>query len=322
MIRIRPRRSVLFMPATNARALAKARTLPADVIVIDLEDAVAPEAKAEARERLRETVLDGGFGDREVVARINPPTADLGQEDMRTVGRLPLDGMLLPKVEHEEEIATAHAALSEAGAPDTLGIWLMIETPRGVLAAERLCAVSSRLRCLALGTSDLATDLRVPHTPSREGLLHALSHCVLAARANGLDVLDGVHLALDDPSMFRRACEQGRVLGFDGKTLIHPSQIADANDVFSPSATDVSSARALLDAWKEGRARGQGMAVHAGKLVEHLHAAEVRGSQAHAQRLCLPIDVRFARLYRQLGERALAKGLAWRVRCARAARAG
>ena len=269
-----PHRSVLFMPATNERALNKARTLAADVIAIDLEDAVAPEAKASARDQLRDTVLKGGFGHRKVVARVNPLDTDYGSDDIKAVARLPLDAVLLPKVEHEDEIQAADAALEAAGAKTDLALWFMIETPRGVLAAERLCAASPRLQCVALGTSDLAKDLRVPQSPSRTGLMHALSTCVLAARAHGLDVLDGVYLNFRDADGYRKVCEQGRALGFDGKTLIHPSQIADANEIFAPAVEQVDTARRLLEAWKAARANGEGVAVLDGKLVENLHVEE------------------------------------------------
>ncbi|MDX1431581.1 MAG: CoA ester lyase [Gammaproteobacteria bacterium] len=280
---IRARRSLLFVPASNARALDKARTLPVDVVIMDLEDAVAPERKAEARAQLAAELGRGGYGQRERVVRVNAIDGTVGAEDLACVARLPLDAVLLPKVETDATVRAAAAALDRAGAPANLPLWIMIETPAGVLEARAICAASPRLACVVMGTSDLARDLRQPHTPDRVGLVPALLWCVLAARAAGLDIVDGVHLDLRDDDGLERACRQGRALGFDGKTLIHPAQIAACHRAFTPSTEEIDAARCVLDAWHDARARGDGVAVVNGRLVEALHVEEARRTLALAE---------------------------------------
>jgi citrate lyase beta subunit/ferredoxin len=279
----RPRRSVLFMPGSNVRALTKARTLPADALILDLEDAVAPNAKAESREHVREAVLQGGYGRRELLVRVNGQTSRWWAQDIEAVATLPVDGVVLPKVEGPDDVTGAAAALDRASGRLDLPLWAMIETPRGVLAAEAIAAASPRLACLVMGTSDLTKEIRGRHTPDRAALVPALSHCVLAARAHGLDILDGVHLELTDEAGLRAICDQGRTLGFDGKTVIHPSQIGPSNEAFGPSPEDTAQAEAVVAAWESARREGRGVVVVEGRLVEVLHAQEAERTLALAR---------------------------------------
>lgn len=273
---IRPRRSVLYMPGSNARALDKARTLAADALILDLEDAVAPDAKATAREQVAKAVSDGGYGNREVVVRVNGLATDWGADDVAAVAPLPVDAVLFPKVESADEVHQAVAAMDRAGGRPDLPAWIMAETPRGILAIDDIAGSTDRLECIVMGTSDLAKEMRVRHTPERTGFLGPLSMCVMAARAHGLDIVDGVYLDLQDEAGFQAACVQGRDMGFDGKTLIHPRQLAAANQVFMPAAAEVERAGAIIQAWEEARAAGKGVVVVEGRLIENLHVEEAR----------------------------------------------
>lgn len=268
---VRPRRSALFMPASNARALEKARTLDADVVIFDLEDAVAPDAKEQARQQACDAVASGGYGHRELVVRVNGLDTDWGAQDLRAVTDQPPAAVLLPKVESTAIVRTALQLL-----PETVDIWCMIETPMGVLSVNDVAGISGRVRCLVAGTSDLSADLKVRDRADRMPLIASLSAIVLAARAYGQCALDGVHLALDDAEGFRTVCEQGRDLGFDGKTLIHPSQVAPCNAVFAPDEAAVAQARKIVAAFEAAEALGEGMVVVDGRLVENLH---VRAAQ-------------------------------------------
>lgn len=270
----RPRRSVLYMPGANARALDKARALTVDALIFDLEDAVAPEAKGLAREQVVAALGRGGYAPREVIVRVNALGTRWGHDDIKAVAKVGVDAVLLPKVETSEQVIEAVAALDAAGAPPGLSLWITIETPRGVLAAAALAAASPRVGAIVVGTNDLAKDLRVRLTADRRGLLFALSACVLAARAHGLVVLDGVHADLDDEPGLRAACEQGRDLGFDGKTLIHPRQIVAANAAFAPGEAEIAAARAVVAGWERAQASGQGVCVVDGRMVERLHVDE------------------------------------------------
>jgi citrate lyase subunit beta/citryl-CoA lyase len=281
--KLRPRRSVLYMPGSNPRALEKARTLPADGLILDLEDAVAPGAKALARDQVAAAVRAGGFGRRELVVRVNALGTPWGADDVAAVASLPVDAVLFPKIESAEQVRAAVEALDHSGAPAVLPVWAMAETPRAILESASIAAAHPRLTVIVMGTSDLTKDLRARHTPDRLPMLASLAHCLLAARASNLDILDGVHLDLDDEAGFRNACEQGRNLGFDGKTLIHPKQIAIANEVFGPSAQDVEFARRVIAAWEEARQQGEGVVVVDGKLVENLHVEEARRTLAMAE---------------------------------------
>lgn len=272
----RPRRSLLYMPGSNARALEKGRSLPADGLILDLEDAVSPDIKAEARNQVKESLVAGGYGQREIVIRVNGLDTPWGHDDLVMAARSRADAVLLPKVESADAVRRAEAILRASQAPDDLAIWCMMETPRGILHAEQIADASHRLGALVMGTSDLAKDLQCAHTEMRLPLLHSLSTCLLAARAAGLAIIDGVHLDLDDESGFRQACEQGALLGFDGKTLIHPKTIAVANEVFAPSEQEVAWSRRVIEAHAEASRAGQGVVLVDGKLIENLHVENAR----------------------------------------------
>ena len=271
-----PRRSVLYMPGSNPRALAKGTGLPADVLILDLEDAVAPDAKETGREAIRAALADKvSYGDRELVVRVNGLDTAWGYGDLAAMATAGADAILLPKVESGDMVRRAAAALDAAGASEELPIWCMVETPRGVLNALEI-ADQHRVRCLVMGTSDLTKDLLARETPDRLAMQTSLRLCLLAARAARIAIVDGVHLDLNDEEGLRIACEQGRDLGFDGKTLIHPKQIAAANDAFGPSTEAVAKARRQIEAYEAALASGQGVAVLDGKLVENLHVVEAR----------------------------------------------
>ncbi|MBQ0797185.1 MAG: CoA ester lyase [Zhongshania sp.] len=269
-----PRRSVLYMPGSNARALEKARSLDADVLILDLEDAVSPAQKAVARDQVLAAVTDGGYGRRELVVRINGFDTEWGRKDIEAFANAPISALCLPKVESAAEIHAVVQVLQQAGANANLKLWAMAETPRGILAVSEIAGAHARMDAIVLGTSDLAKDLRVPHTPQRLGMLTSLGMCVLAARAHGIDVFDGVHLDVDDENGLHTACEQGVELGFDGKTLIHPKQIAVTNQLFSPSSDTLARAEKIRLAWQAAEAEGKGVVLVDGRLVEALHVEE------------------------------------------------
>jgi citrate lyase subunit beta/citryl-CoA lyase len=276
-----PRRSVLYMPGSNRRALDKARTLPADALILDLEDAVAPDAKEGARATIRKALAEpSAYGLREVVVRVNGLDTRWGHDDLVSMATAPVDAILLPKVESPDLVRIAGAILDAAGAAPNLPIWCMMETPRGILRAEAI-ADHPRVGCLVMGTSDLVTAIQAQHTPTRLPMLVSLGACLLAARAAGIAVLDGVYLDLNDEAGFAASCRQGRELGFDGKTLIHPKQLAAANAAFRPSPDELERARAIVAAFEEAQAAGKGLVVVNGKLVENLHVAEAKRHLAH-----------------------------------------
>lgn len=267
-------RSVLYMPATNARAMDKARSLPVDAVVFDLEDAVAPAMKDSARKQLLAQLAAGGYGPRQLVARCNALATPWGEADLRALANSPVDTLCLPKVEGLAQLRAVAAQLEFLQRPD-IALWPMIETPAGVANVEAI-ASHHRVSALVMGTTDLAAQLRLPPDPLRRGLQYALGRCVLAARLAGIAALDGVYLDIKDESGLRQVCEQGRALGFDGKTLIHPGQIAVTNAVFGPDAAAVEHARRLLDCWEAAAADDQGVAVLDGKLIEIMHVDEAR----------------------------------------------
>lgn len=273
---VRPRRSVLFMPGSNTRALAKARTLPADALIFDLEDAVAPDAKARARQQVIDTLRTGGYGSRELIVRVNALTTPWGRNDVAAVATSGANAVLLPKVESGDTVRQALSILTEQDAPESLAVWCMLETPRGILRAEDIAAASPRVQALVMGTSDLTKELRAATTPDRAPLRHSLGHCLLVGRAYGLAVLDGVHLDLGDEAGFAAACRQAAALGFDGKTLIHPKTITTANEVFAPAPQEVAWARRIIAAHADAVAAGQGVVVVDGRLIENLHVDDAR----------------------------------------------
>ena len=276
----RLRRSVLFLPGANPRALEKARGLPADCLIFDLEDAVAPDVKDDARASVAAALRTGGYASRELILRVNPLETPWGHADLAEAASLPLDAVLLPKVEHAERVRLAIDLLDALGAPPELGVWCMIETPLGVLAAAEIAAASPRLGALVVGTSDLNKDLHAREAPDRRPLLTALGLVLLAGRAHDRAVLDGVHLELDDAEGFRGSCRQGSELGFDGKTLIHPTQIDPANAAFTPSAAEVARARRIVAAYGEAAGSGKGAVRIDGRLVEALHVEMARRTLA------------------------------------------
>ncbi len=278
-----PRRSILYMPGANTRAMEKAKSLDCDTIIFDLEDAVSPDAKVEARGAVHGMISEGGYGYRELIVRTNGLDTDWGAEDIATFAKTDISAMLFPKIESAEQVDQIVALLNESGGHQ-MPIWLMIETPLGILRLDEF-AQHSRVAGLVMGTSDLVKELRAQHTPSRHNLDYALQRCVLVARAIGKEIFDGVHLDFKNQDSFRAACEGGRAIGFDGKTLIHPTQIEVANEVFGYSEADIEHAQRVLEVWQEALAAGKGVAVLDGQLVENLHADEAGRVVAFAEAL-------------------------------------
>lgn len=282
----RPTRSALYMPGSNVRALDKAKTLPADAVILDLEDAVAPDAKATARAQVIAAVKAGGFGPRQVVVRINSLATPWGAEDLAAAAAVAPDAILLPKPDTAADIDRASDALRRAGAPDRVRLWAMIETPLAVLNARDIAAAArhagARLSCFVLGTNDLVKETRAELDADRTAALFWLSAAVTAARAYGLTVLDGVYNNFKDADGLARECRQGRMLGFDGKTLIHPDQIGTANTTFAPSETEVAWSRKIIAAFDAPDAAGKGVITLDGKMVELLHADIARRTVAIA----------------------------------------
>ena len=274
----RPRRSVLYVPGNNARALDKARTLPCDALILDLEDAVAPDAKEAARAAVSEAVRSGAYGTRELIVRVNGLDSPWGEADLRAMVMLRPDGVLLPKVNHGADMLRAEAVL-----PNDIPLWAMIETAKGVLNAREIAACVPQMAGLVLGLNDLSKDLRVEQTPDRMALIYALSACVLAARAAGLVVLDGVYPNIKDLDGLVVQCAQGRALGFDGKTLIHPASIEIANKAFSPSIEAVEKARAIVAAWQTSGSAG--VTTLDGELIEALHVQQAQELLAIDQKI-------------------------------------
>ncbi|MES2753916.1 MAG: CoA ester lyase [Pseudomonadota bacterium] len=272
----RARRSALYLPASNPRAIAKARTLACDVVILDLEDAVAPEAKADARAAAVAAIREGGFGQRELVVRVNAIDGDWGRADLAALAEARPDALLLPKVADEHGIA-AYAAAAP-GVP----LWAMVETPRAVLRLDALAAAPG-LTALVMGTNDLAKDTGMRLGADRLPLHGFLANTVAAARAHGLAVLDGVYNAIDDATGFARECEQGAAFGFDGKTLIHPSQVDACNAAFSPSAQEIAWATHVVAAFAAPEAAGKGVLRADGRMIERLHLAQAERILATAQ---------------------------------------
>lgn len=278
-------RSVLYMPGSNARAIAKARTLPADAIALDLEDAVAPEAKTEAREAVVRELGEGGFGHRYRVARINALNSAWGGDDLRALARAPLDAVLAPKVDGPDDIATLANVMRQSGFAEDVALWVMIETPLAILNLKDIaaCAATTQLAGFVLGLNDLAKDTGMAQAPGRAAFQPVLTVAVIAARAHGLVVLDGVCNALNDEARFVAECEQARDGGFDGKTLIHPSQVGPANRIFAPSEAEVAEAQAIADAFADPANAGKGALRVNGKMAENLHLIQAKQCLNKAQ---------------------------------------
>jgi citrate lyase subunit beta/citryl-CoA lyase len=282
----RPRRSVLYMPGSNARAIEKARTLPADCIVLDLEDSVAPDAKPAARTQACAAVKAGGFGAREVIVRINGLDTAWWRDDMAAAVAARPDAILVPKVSQPVQLEAIAERFADLHADPRIEVWAMMETPLAMLNAGAIAAAKdrrTRLAAFVMGTNDLAKDTRARIVPGRETLRPWLMTCVAAARAYELDILDGVYNDLADRDGFARECTEARVMGFDGKTLIHPNQIAAANAAFAPSAEEVAQARAVIAAFDLPENKDKGVIVLEGRMVERLHAEMARRTVAIAQ---------------------------------------
>jgi citrate lyase subunit beta/citryl-CoA lyase len=282
----RPRRSVLYMPGSNARAIEKARTLPADCIVLDLEDSVAPATKPEARAQACAAVKAGGFGHREVVVRINGLDTAWWRDDMAAAVAVKSDAILVPKVSSPAQLETIAERLADLHAEPRIEVWAMMETPLATLNAAAIAAAKNgrtRLSAFVMGTNDLAKDTRARIAPGREALRPWLMTCVAAARAYGLDIIDGVYNDLADRDGFARECTEARDMGFDGKTLIHPNQIAAANAAFAPSAEEVAQARAIIAAFDLPENEDKGVIALEGRMVERLHAEMARRTVAIAE---------------------------------------
>jgi citrate lyase subunit beta/citryl-CoA lyase len=284
---VRPRRSLLFMPGSNARALEKARILAADVVILDLEDSVAPDAKGLAREQIAKAIAAGGFGKREVWIRTNALDTAFWADDVKMAAKAVPDAILVPKVSSVADLATIATSLREANAGPSVRVWAMIETARAVLHAEELAAASRdvepRLSGFAFGPNDISRETRIRMQPGRAIMLPMFIHCILAARAYGLEILDGPYSDFSNIDGFNLECTQARDLGFDGKTLIHPQQIAPCNEVFSPTQDEVAWARKIIAAFDLPENASKGVISVDGRMVERLHAEMGRRTVAIAQ---------------------------------------
>lgn len=273
---LRPRRSVLYMPGANERALEKAQTIPADALILDLEDAVAPNAKDEARDRVCAAASSGVYGQREVAIRANGIGTPWHDADLKAIAAAGPGAVVVPKINSAAEVHQIERALEVGGAPEHTRIWAMLETPVAMLHAEEICSASERLAVLVMGTNDLAKELRASHVPGRQPLLGGLSLCLLAARAAGKVILDGVYNDIKDEDGFAAECRQGRELGFDGKTLIHPSQVDPCNAAFAPTDDEVEKAGRIIEAFEQAEAEGRGVVTVDGRMIENLHVDEAR----------------------------------------------
>lgn len=274
----RPRRSVLYMPSSNAKALEKAKTLPVDGIILDLEDAVAPDAKVGAREAAYAAVRSGDYGRRELTIRVNGIGTQWHEDDLAAASQAGPDAIVVPKVNSADEVRALVAAMERSGAPDRTRLWAMIETPVAILDALAIARASSRLAVLVMGTNDLVKELYAEHVPGRAPILPSLHTALLAARAAGIAIVDGVYNDVRDTDGFLAECRQGREMGFDGKTLIHPGQVEGANAAFAPSAEAVADAQGLIQAWEDGA--GSGVVTFNGRMVENLHVESARRTLA------------------------------------------
>lgn len=283
----RPRRSVLYMPGSNARAIEKARTLPADGVILDLEDAVAPDAKADARRQVAEAVKAGGFGTREVFIRVNGIDTPWHAEDLSAAAHAAPDGILVPKISNPGQLEMIGQRLLDMGTDHRTRVWAMIETPVAIFNAQAIAACAkdseTRLAGFVLGTNDLAKETGAHLVPGRWTMLPWLTTCVLAARAYGISILDGVYNNLGDAEGFARECAQARDMGMDGKTLIHPNQIAPCNDAFSPAPEEVAQARKIIAAFEQPENRDKGVVQLDGRMVERMHADIARRTVAIAE---------------------------------------
>lgn len=283
---LRPRRSALYLPGNNARALEKGKTLPADVLIFDLEDAVGPDAKAESRATVCKAISSGSYQTREIVVRINGLGTDWHDDDLAAVANSVAHGVLVPKIETGQQVEALAAALDTLAAAESLQLWAMMETPRAFLRAEEIASASDRLAALVIGTNDLVNDLHGLHVPGRAPVVTALSLGVLGARAAGKAILDGVFNTIADDGGFRAEAQQGREMGFDGKTLIHPSQVAPANEIFGPSPDELADARKIVSAYEQAQAAGESVITVDGRMIESLHVRDAQRILALSDLIC------------------------------------
>jgi citrate lyase subunit beta/citryl-CoA lyase len=279
---VRPRRSVLYMPGANTRALEKARSLPADALIFDLEDAVAPDAKEMARTNVVAAAWSKAYGRREIVIRCNGIATPWGEADVAAIAGSGADAILVPKVESANEVTHIVSLLDASGAPPEMAIWAMMETPKGMLRAEEIAGAHPRLAAFVMGTNDLVKDMRAQHTPLRLPMITALGLGMLAARAYGLAILDGVYNDIKDLDGFRAVCRQGVEMGFDGKTLIHPTQVEPCNEIFAPSAAELANAEKIVTAFRQAQAEGKGVVTVDGRMIENLHVEQAERALALA----------------------------------------
>jgi len=268
---LRPRRSVLYMPGANERALEKAKGIPADALILDLEDAVAPDAKAEARARVCAAAASGEYGAKEIAIRINGIGTQWHDDDIAAASAAGPNAIVVPKVNSAEEVAQLVASFEAAGAPAHTKLWAMLETPVAILNAESIATASDRLTVLVMGTNDLAKELYAEHVPGRAPLQFGLQKCLMVARLAGKVILDGVYNDIKDDEGFRAEALQGKQFGFDGKTLIHPSQVEPCNEVFAPSEDEIEHSRKVIAAFKEAQTEGRGVVTVDGRMIENLH---------------------------------------------------
>jgi citrate lyase subunit beta/citryl-CoA lyase len=276
----RPRRSVLYMPSSNERALEKAKTIACDALILDLEDAVAPDDKPAARDAACAAARSGEYGNRELTIRVNGLGTQWHDDDLAAAAKAGPDGIVVPKVNSADEVRALVAAIEAAGAPEHTKLWAMVETPEAIFNVREIAAASPRLAVLVMGTNDLVKELYAEHVPGRAPLLTSLSLALLAARASGLAILDGVYNDVKNLDGFLAECRQGREMGFDGKTLIHPGQVEGANDAFAPSEQAVEDARGILAAWE---ARDSGVVTYNGRMIENLHVESAERTLAIAE---------------------------------------
>jgi citrate lyase subunit beta/citryl-CoA lyase len=278
----RPRRTALYMPGANDKALEKAKGLAADAIIFDTEDSVAPDMKAVARDKVAEAVASGAYGKRELTIRVNAADTEWHEDDLRSAAAAGPAGIVVPKVDSAAALATVEKVLEAAGVPDHTRLWAMLETPSAIENAVEIATSSERLEVLVMGTNDLAKELRAALVPGRAPLLWGLGRCVNAARFSGKVILDGVYNDVRDPEGFAAECAQGAEMGFDGKTIIHPSQVEPCNEAFSPSAEEIEHSRRVIEAFEAGIAEGKGVITVDGKMIENLHVDNARRALAVA----------------------------------------
>jgi citrate lyase subunit beta/citryl-CoA lyase len=274
---LRPRRSVLYMPSSNARALEKAKGIPCDGLILDLEDAVAPDDKPAARDAACAAAASGDYGRREVTIRVNGADTAWHADDLAAACAAGPDAIVVPKVDSADAVLELVEAMAGHDAPEHTRLWAMVETPTAMLHAEEIASAADRLTVLVMGTNDLVKELYAEHVPGRQPLLPGLGLALLAARATGKAILDGVYNDVTDPDGFLAECQQGREMGFDGKTLIHPGQVQGANEAFAPSEQAVEDARGVLEAWE---ARDSGVVTYRGRMIENLHVDAARRTLA------------------------------------------